>query len=233
MPSRLILITGCSKGLGLAMVRSFTALGHTIVGCARSAPAISALQKEFPAPHSFAVVDVSDAPAVDTWAAKILASYGAPDLLLNNAAVIHPNAPLWEVSAERFDRVIDVNVKGLANVLRSLLPAMVKAKKGIIVNFSSGWGRSTSPEVSGYCASKYAVEGLTASLAQELPAGMVAVALNPGIINTEMLQDCFGKESASQYPSAEEWAKRAVPFLLKISSKDNGHPLTVPGIPTD
>ena len=233
MPSRLILITGCSKGLGFSMVRSFAALGHTVIGCARSAPAISALQKEFPAPHSFAVADVTDAAAVETWAAQVIASHGAPDLLLNNAAVIHPNAPLWKVPADRFNRVIDVNVKGLANVLRSFLPAMVKAKKGLIVNFSSGWGRSTSPEVSGYCASKYAVEGLTASLAQELPGGMAAVALNPGVINTEMLQDCFGKESASHYPSAEEWAKRAVPFLLKIGPKDNGHPLTVPGIPTD
>ncbi len=233
MPSRLILITGCSKGLGFSMVRSFAALGHTVIGCARSASAITSLQKEFPAPHSFAVADVTDAAAVETWAAQVIASHGAPDLLLNNAAVIHPNAPLWKVPADRFNRVIDVNVKGLANVLRSFLPAMVKAKKGLIVNFSSGWGRSTSPEVSGYCASKYAVEGLTASLAQELPAGMAAVALNPGVINTEMLQDCFGKESASHYPSAEEWAKRAVPFLLKIGPKDNGHPLTIPGIPTD
>jgi NAD(P)-dependent dehydrogenase (short-subunit alcohol dehydrogenase family) len=215
------------------MVRSFAALGHTMIGCARSAPAIASLQKEFPAPHSFAVVDVSDAAAVEAWATKMIAIHGAPDLLLNNAAVIHPNAPLWKVPAERFNRVIDVNVKGLANVLRSFLPAMVKTKKGVVVNFSSGWGRSTSPEVSGYCASKYAVEGLTASLAQELPAGMAAVALNPGMINTEMLQDCFGKESASHYPSAEDWAKRAVPFLLKIGPKDNGHPLTVPGSPTD
>jgi NAD(P)-dependent dehydrogenase (short-subunit alcohol dehydrogenase family) len=215
------------------MVRSFAALGHTMIGCARSAPAIASLQKEFPAPHSFAVVDVSDAAAVEAWATKMIAIHGAPDLLLNNAAVIHPNAPLWKVPAERFNRVIDVNVKGLANVLRSFLPAMVKTKKGVVVNFSSGWGRSTSPEVSGYCASKYAVEGLTASLAQELPAGMAAVALNPGVINTEMLQDCFGKESASHYPSAEDWAKRAVPFLLKIGPKDNGHPLTVPGSPTD
>lgn len=233
MSSRLILITGCSKGLGLAMVRSFTSLGHTVVGCARSKATIQALQKEFPAPHSFSVVDVSDATAVETWAAQVRATHGAPDLLLNNAAVIHPNAPLWEVPADRFNRVIDVNVKGLANVLRSFLPGMIPTARGVVVNFSSGWGRSTSPDVSGYCASKYAVEGLTSSLAQELPAGMSAVALNPGVINTEMLQDCFGKESASHYPSAEAWAKRAVPFLLKIGPRDNGQPLTVPGIPTD
>ena len=233
MASKLILITGCSKGLGLALVRSFTALGHTVVGCSRSTKAMTDLQKEFGSPHSFTSVDVADARAVEAWADQILQKHGAPDLLLNNAAVIHPNAPFWKVPADRFNRVIDINIKGLANVLRSFLPAMVKAKKGVVVNFSSGWGRSTSPEVSGYCASKYAVEGLTSSLAQELPNGMAAVALNPGVINTEMLQDCFGKESASHYPSAEEWAKRAVLFVLKIGPKDNGHPLTVPGIPTD
>ena len=233
MASKLILITGCSKGLGLAMVRSFTALGHTVIGCARNAKDMADLQQEFGSPHFFKGVDVADAPAVESWAAQVVQKHGAPDLLLNNAAVIHPNAPFWKVPADRFNKVIDVNVKGLANVLRAFLPAMVKTKKGVIVNFSSGWGRSTSPEVSGYCASKYAVEGLTASLAQELPAGMAAVALNPGIINTEMLQDCFGKESASHYPDAAQWAKSAVPFLLKIGPKDNGQPLTVPGIPTN
>ena len=233
MASKLILITGCSKGLGLALVRSFTALGHTVVGCSRSTKAMTDLQKEFGSPHSFTSVDVADARAVETWADQILQKHAAPDLLLNNAAVIHPNAPFWKVAADRFNQVIDVNLKGLANVLRSFLPAMVKANKGVVVNFSSGWGRSTSPEVSGYCASKYAVEGLTASLAQELPAGVAAVALNPGVINTEMLQDCVGRESASHYPSADEWAQRAVPFLLKIGPKDNGQPLTVPGIPTD
>lgn len=233
MSFRLILITGCSKGLGLAMVRSFAALGHTVIGCARSAKAIANLQKEFGFPHFFTAVDVADASALEAWAVQVLQKHGIPDLLLNNAAVIHPNAPFWKVPADRFNQVIEVNVKGLANVLRSFLPAMVNANKGVVVNFSSGWGRSTSPEVSGYCASKYAVEGLTASLAQELPAGMAAVALNPGVINTDMLQDCFSKESASHYPSAEEWAQRAVPFLLKIGPKDNGQPLTVPGIPTD
>jgi NAD(P)-dependent dehydrogenase (short-subunit alcohol dehydrogenase family) len=95
------------------------------------------------------------------------------------------------------------------------------------VNFSSGWGRSTSPEVAPYCATKWAIEGLSRALAEELPAGMAAVPLNPGIINTEMLQSCFG-EHASDYPGPEQWAKKAVPFLLSLSGKDNGSPLTVP-----
>ena len=81
----------------------------------------------------------------------------------------------------------------------------------MIVNFSSGWGRSTSPEVAPYCATKYAIEGLTLALAQELPEGMCAVPLNPGIINTDMLQTAFG-EGASAYPTPEKWAEKAVPF---------------------
>jgi NAD(P)-dependent dehydrogenase (short-subunit alcohol dehydrogenase family) len=98
----------------------------------------------------------------------------------------------------------------------------------VIVNFSSGWGRSTSAEVAPYCATKWAMEGLSQALAQELPQGMAAVALNPGIINTDMLQSCFGS-SASHYPDPQKWAKLAVPFLLQLSGKDNGQPLAAPG----
>ena len=81
-----------------------------------------------------------------------------------------------------------------------------------------------------YCASKWAIEGLTKALAQELPAGMAAVPLNPGIINTAMLQICFG-ESAANYPQAEEWAGRAGPFILQLGPKDNGQSVSVPGVP--
>jgi len=96
------------------------------------------------------------------------------------------------------------------------------------VNFSSGWGRSTDAEVAPYCATKWAIEGLTQSLAQELPSGMAAVPFNPGIIATDMLQSCFGG-SASGYARPEAWAKTTVPFLLKINSADNGKPMTAPG----
>ena len=127
---------------------------------------------------------------------------------------------------------MDVNLKGVANVIRHFVPAMVARRSGVIVNFSSGWGRSTSAEVAPYCATKWAMEGLTQALAQELPSGMAAVPLNPGIINTDMLRSCFGG-SASAYPDAAEWAKLAVPFLLKLSARDNGCPLTVSGAAVD
>jgi len=171
-------------------------------------------------------VDVADARQVDAWAEDVLPE-GAPDLVLNNAALINQPVKLWQVPAEEFDRLIDVNIKGVANVIRSFLPALLARKKGVIVNFSSGWGRSTSPEVAPYCATKYAIEGLTLALAQELPAGMAAVPLNPGIINTDMLQSCFGAEAGS-YPTPIQWAKKAVPFILNFGPKDNGKSLTVP-----
>lgn len=224
--SKLICITGATRGLGRAMAEGFIARGHTVVGCGRSKKDIATLSAKFGAPHAFESVDVTRDGDVGAWAKKILASHGAPDLLLNNAALINKNAPLWKVPTSEFDAVVDVNIKGVANVLRHFVPAMIQKKSGVIVNFSSGWGRSTSPDVAPYCATKWAIEGLTQAMAQELPAGLAAIPLNPGIINTDMLQSCFAG-SADSYPDANEWAERAVPFLLKLGAKDNGRALSV------
>jgi len=225
---RTILITGVSHGLGRAMTEEFIRLGHTVIGCGRSEKEITQLQKQFLPPNDFSAVNVADDSQVAAWAKRILQSHAAPDLLLNNAALINRNAPLWLVPAREFSDVIDVNIKGVANVIRHFAPAMIARRSGVIVNFSSGWGRSTDAEVAPYCATKWAIEGLTQSLAQELPPGMAAVPLNPGIINTAMLQSCFAGGAAS-YPAPREWAKTAAPFLLKINSADNGKQLTVHG----
>jgi len=209
------------------MTEEFARLGHTVVGCGRSKKEIDRLRRELPGPHDFYPVDVSSEDEVKSWASLLLNSHGPPDLLLNNAGVVNKNAPLWEISAEEFSLVIDCNVKGVANVIRHFVPEMVKRKKGVIVNFSSGWGRSTDAEVAPYCASKWAIEGLTLAFAQELPATMAAISLNPGIIDTAMLRSAFG-ESASNYLSPDQWVKRAVPFLLKLGASDNGKQLEIP-----
>lgn len=227
MTGKTIVITGVTRGLGRAMAEGFAAAGHTVVGCGRDQGAIADLQPQYPAPHHFIALDVTDEFQVQTWAKTVLETVGTPDYLINNAAMINAPAPLWEIPAAEFNQLIDINIKGVATVLRHFLPPMIARQQGVIVNFSSGWGRSTSPEVAPYCASKWAMEGLTRSLAQELPDGMAAIPLNPGVIDTDMLRTCFG-HGAGGYPTAADWGKRAVPFLLSLQPHHNGQPLTVP-----
>ena len=124
-----------------------------------------------------------------------------------------------------FSQLIDINVKGVFYTCKQFLPEMIKRRSGIVVNVSSTWGRSVAAEVAPYCASKYAIEGLTLALAQELPSGLAAAPLNPGVINTDMLQSCFG-DGASMYGTATQWAETAVPFLLGLDEGCNGMQLT-------
>lgn len=223
--SRRIAITGVSRGLGKAMLGAFVDAGHSVSGCATNGEAVESLRKEYPS-QQFAVVDISDDRSVAAWAKEVLRD-GPPDLLINNAALMNSSQPLWEVHPKEFAALMNVNITGSFHVIRHFVPQMIRAGSGVIVNFSSGWGRSTSPEVVPYCASKWAIEGLAKGLAQELPRGLASVAFNPGIINTDMLATCFG-DAATSYPSPEEWALRAVPYLLSLDASDNGRSVDVP-----
>lgn len=227
MSQRRVLITGVSRGLGRAMVDEFIRLGHIVVGCARSQEAVATLSDQYKLPHRFDSVDVSDDNQVAGWAKVVIDSGGPPDLIVNNAATISPNALLWETPADEFSEIVDVNIKGVFHVIRHFVPAMIEREQGVIVNFSSGWGRSTSPQVGPYCTTKWAIEGFSRALADELPYGMASIPLNPGIIHTDLLESCFG-DSASSYPSPKSWASKAVPFLLELDHADNGDPLTAP-----
>jgi NAD(P)-dependent dehydrogenase (short-subunit alcohol dehydrogenase family) len=223
-----IVITGVTRGLGRALADWYIANGHTVAGCGRSGPAIFDLRFTHPEPHSFDAVDVTQPVKVALWAERVLGSMGAPDFLINNAGLINKPAPLWTVTAQEFEKVVSVNVAGVANVIRAFVPAMVERGSGVIVNLSSGWGRSVAANVAPYCATKWAVEGLTKALAEELPSGMAAVPLSPGVIDTEMLRAFFA-DGASSYPKPEEWAKKAAPFILGLGPKDNGRSASVDG----
>ncbi len=225
--SRILLITGVTRGLGRALAEEAINQGYQVWGCGRNTRMIDELRAGWP-DSRFETVDVADAKAVERWAKDCLASGACPDFIINNAALINANASLWQVPEAEFSRLIDVNIKGVFHVIHSFLPAMLQRCSGVVVNFSSGWGRATSPEVAPYCASKWAIEGLTQALAQELPPELAAVALNPGIIHTEMLDSCFGS-MAAQYPAPEAWAKRALPYLIALGPQHNGQSLTVPG----
>ena len=223
-----IVLTGVTRGLGRALAEEFIRSGHTVIGCGRAGDAIFDLRMTHAAPHDFSVVDVGLDNKVALWAAKVLEHDSPPDLLINNAGVMNRIAPLWEQDDREFTKLVDVNIRGVQNVIRHFVPAMVAKRRGVIVNFSSGWGRSVAPEVASYCMSKWAVEGLTKALAEELPKGMAAVPLNPGVIDTDMLRSCWA-DGAASYPKAEAWAKTAAPFILKLGPKQNGQSVTVSG----
>lgn len=225
---RTVVLTGATRGLGRALALRLAGLGHTVIGCGRTRAQIEELRAELDTPHRFEVVNVGSAIQVETWAEKILESHGPPDLLLNNAGVINANALLWEVPVEEFGMIVDTNLKGPFHVIRYFLPGMVERGSGVVVNFSSGLGRSTDPEVAPYCATKWGIEGMTRALAQEMPRGLAAVALNPGVIHTGMLESTMG-QSAKSYPGPEKWAERAAPFLLSLGPEHNGRSVAVPG----
>lgn len=223
----LIWITGCTQGLGNALTVGLIERGHTLVGCGRNEIALARMNADHPG-HTFLPCDVSDDAKVEDFVAKGLLAQGPPDLLINNAAIINETAPLWEIPAEDFEELMDINVSGVANVIRHLAPIMIGEGSGIIANLSSGWGRSTSPGVAPYCASKWAIEGLTRALAEDLPEGLAAIPVNPGIIDTPMLQKTFGTQDATGYWTPEQWAEKAVPFFETLTVEQNGQPLTCP-----
>ncbi len=219
-----ILLTGATRGLGRSLVDRFVERHCTVW---RSRDHVEKLRKAYGSPHDFEAVDVSEEADVIRWIQRLLKEYGPPDLVINNAALMNKLAPLWEVSASEMEQLMRVNVLGVAHVIRHVVPGMIKKGRGVIVNLSSGWGRSTSAEVAPYCASKYAIEGLTKALADELPDGLSAVPLNPGIIDTDMLRTCF-QDSAGHYPDADHWSHGAADYILALGPTDSGLSRTIP-----
>jgi len=203
------------------MALEFASRGWKVAGGARSADDLETLRNKLQSDHFIDFLNVTDPAGVDSFASRTEEVLGVPDLLVNNAGLINRNAPLAEITPEEFSSVLSVNLGGIHNMIRSFVPKMIEKGQGIIANFSSYWGQSTAPEVAPYCATKWGVEGLTRSLAQELPRGLGAVAFNPGVINTDMLRSTFG-EQALGYESPQEWAKHAVDKLELLTSTDSG-----------
>ncbi|MCO5570854.1 hypothetical protein L7F22_024582 [Adiantum nelumboides] len=224
--SAVVVITGVSGGLGRALALELAQRGYTLVGCGRSEEKLLDLEKTLSggSKHLLKKVDVTSDSSVKEFAQTTLETKGAPAIVINFAGVINRNGKIWELSAAEFDAVMDVNVKGVANVMRHFLPLM--AKQGMFVNITSGWGRIGAADVAPYCASKWAIEGLTQAVAKEVPQGVTVVALNPGVINTDMLVSCFGPQAAL-YQSPDTWAPIAADAILNLTAADNGASLNV------
>ena len=135
-PKRVIVISGVTSGLGRALAVHFMQHGHTVLGCGRRKAAIAELASGSPSHCRFTPVDTTDPAQVERWATSVR---DLPiDLLINNAGVAAPALVPWELDAAVFSNLIDVNVNGVHNMVRSFVPGMVARRKGVIVNFSSG-----------------------------------------------------------------------------------------------
>ncbi|MGW2597790.1 SDR family oxidoreductase [Streptomyces klenkii] len=184
VPRPLAVITGASSGIGAATARTLSALGHPLLLLARRVERIEA-----PAlPGTLArSVDVTDAKGMAAAVAEDEALYGPADLIVNNAGVML----LGEVArqpADEWERMFDVNVRGLLNGIRVVLPGMIERGRGTVINVSSVAGRRTYAHHTVYSGSKFAVHGISESLREEVAGhGVRVVTIAPGAVETELL----------------------------------------------
>jgi NADP-dependent 3-hydroxy acid dehydrogenase YdfG len=229
-PRKTIVVTGCTSGLGLALVENYARMGHRVVGCGRRADRIKELAARLGGDHVLGVCAVDDEQSVRAWAAEVLGSVGGIDVLINNAGVSDGGGQdLWTVPRETWERVLGTNVHGILNVMRALVPSMVARGRGLIVNISSGTGHSTFDSSGNgvYSTSKWAVESISKCMAMSLPAGLICVPWAPGIVKTEM-------NTNDKVPTATEWGVTAAPLILNLGDSptaedNNGTSLIMPG----
>jgi 3alpha(or 20beta)-hydroxysteroid dehydrogenase len=186
MHGRVAIVTGGARGIGEAYARALHGAGAEVVIADVLTAAGESLAGELGRRARFIELDVTDEEA---WAAAVedtVAACGAVDVLVNNAGIANA-APIEHFSLEKWHAVIGVNLTGTFLGCRAVVPAMKAAGRGSIVNVSSVEGLRGSVHLHGYTASKFAVRGLTKSLAVELgPSGIRVNSVHPGFIRTEM-----------------------------------------------
>ena len=186
---KLALVTGASSGIGLSCARRFAADGANLVLWARRKDRLAALAARLAA-AGVAVrvdrVDVRDRAAVNAAAEALVQGGLVPDILLNNAGLAAGLAKLHEGDPDDWDRMIDTNLKGLLNVSRALIPAMVRAGRGHIVNIGSTAAHWVYPSGNVYNASKFGVKALTEGMNVDLVGTPLRVScVDPGHVRTE------------------------------------------------
>ncbi|MCX6142578.1 MAG: SDR family NAD(P)-dependent oxidoreductase [Ignavibacteriales bacterium] len=203
-----VVITGGSKGLGRALASRFAEEGARLALCARSFDELNRLALELSLRGSQCIVsacDITDATQVSQFADLVLADFGAVDVLINNASLRGPRADILEWTRLTWDRVIDVNVNGLFSVTRAFLPSMVGQHAGSIINVSSSVGSVGKRRWGAYATSKFALEGFTQVLADEVRAAGIRVnSVDPGAMDTDMRHAAYPDEDRSKLKSPSE-----------------------------
>ena len=193
LKDKVAVITGGSRGIGFATADAFLREGAKVILAASTKAsadkAVAALREKYPGATVAGISpDLSSLEDVRSIFRTVSATYGCIDILVNNAGVSE-STPFTEYTEEAFDKVMDLNVKGVFNTTRAAVECMVPRGKGVILSTSSMVSIYGQPAGIAYPASKFAVNGLTVSLARELgPKGIRVNAVAPGITETDMMK---------------------------------------------
>ncbi|MDW8064799.1 MAG: SDR family NAD(P)-dependent oxidoreductase [Anaerolineae bacterium] len=224
LQGKIALITGASRGIGLAIARAYVQEGAAVALCARDAAALAAAAEILRAHSDGARIlaqpcDVSRPKEVEELMAAVEAAFGRLDVLVNNAAVLGPRVPIAEYPLDAWREVLEVNLTGAFLVTRAALPLMRRARGGSIIYLSSGVGRRGRARWGAYAVSKGAIEILTQVLAEELaPEGIRVNAVNPGPTRTRMRAQAHPEEDPLSVPAPEE----IVPIFVYLASDESG-----------
>ncbi len=185
---KVTLVTGASTGIGLAIARSLARMGAHVGLCARDQTRLAAIASEFEREGSKAVAvaaDISQASGVVSVVSRTQEAFGPIEILVNNAGIGY-FAPVQEASEEKWNAVLDTNLKAVFLLSKAVAPGMIRLQRGHIINIASLAGKSAFAGGSVYCASKWGLLGLTQCMAEDLrPHGIRVSAICPGSVNTE------------------------------------------------
>jgi len=215
-----VLITGCSSGIGKATALAAAARGHRVYATARDPASLRDLESG--GPVRTLALDVTDTGSIGRAVATVLGEAGRLDALVNNAGYGQYGA-VEDVTAEEWRHEFDVNLFGAVEVTRAVLPAMRQARSGTIVNVSSVAGKIAIPFAAPYCASKHALEAVSDALRVELrPWGIKVACIEPGSIATPLWErglEQFDKQVAKMTPEALELYGDLIPRMRKLTER--------------
>ena len=202
---KIVLITGASSGIGEATARHLAAQGYRVVMGARRTERLEHIASQISetgGSAEFRALDVTDLADMQAFVAFAQDKFGPVDVLVNNAGVM-PLSALHELKVEEWNRMIDVNVRGVLHGIAAVLPAMRERKSGQIINVSSVGAHQVSPTAAVYCATKFAVNAISEGLRQENPDVRVTV-ISPGVVESELadsISDPASRELMKGYRS--------------------------------